>query len=440
MKQLFESCVTHIENSLQGAEAYTANFKAEESDFVRFNKSSIRQAGSVRQAHLGIDLINGNKHAAGSTTLGADPDTDKAAIDKLINTLREQTAVVPEDPYLLINESDKSNSVVRGKELPQSEQLVQSVLDAGKGRDLVGILASGPVFAGFASSHGQRDWYENRSFHIDWSFYHQLDRAVKTAYAGCTWSDDEFNQQVETAASRIEPLSRESIKVKPGPQRVYLTPAALKNITGMLGWGGFGMRAHKSKQTPLLQMVESNAQLNKLVSIYENAENGVAPSFQSQGFQRPDCIPLIENGLYKNCLVSPRSSLEYETPCNGAYDSEAPVSLEMAGGSLKREEILQKLDTGIWIDNLWYLNYSDRNVCRMTGMTRFATFWVENGEIVAPLEVMRFDETVYRMLGENLIDLTEEREMIIDSNTYNSRSTGSTLLPGALIDDFRFTL
>ena len=35
-------------------------------------------------------------------------------------------------------------------------------------------------------------------------------------------------------------------------------------------------------------------------------------------------------------------------------------------------------------------------------MTRFATFWVEDGVIQSPLEVMRFDETIYRMLGENL--------------------------------------
>ena len=112
----------------------------------------------------------------------------------------------------------------------------------------------------------------------------------------------------------------------------------------------------------------------------------------------------------------------------------------MAGGDLPRSEILQRLDTGIFINNLWYLNYSDRNACRMTGMTRFATFWVENGAIQAPLNVMRFDETLYRMLGDNLVGLTRERELLMDPNTYHSRSTNSAKLPGALVDDFTFTL
>ena len=41
---------------------------------------------------------------------------------------------------------------------------------------------------------------------------------------------------------------------------------------------------------------------------------------------------------------------------------------------------MQSLGTGLWVSNLWYLNYSDRRACRMTGMPRFACLWVENGD------------------------------------------------------------
>ncbi|MEZ5671358.1 MAG: metallopeptidase TldD-related protein, partial [Thiotrichaceae bacterium] len=76
----------------------------------------------------------------------------------------------------------------------------------------------------------------------------------------------------------------------------------------------------------------------------------------------------------------------------------------------------------------------------ITGMTRFATFWVERGEIVAPINVMRFDETLYQMLGNNLQGLTEQRDFILETGTYKERSTQSAHLPGALIHDFSFTL
>jgi predicted Zn-dependent protease len=112
----------------------------------------------------------------------------------------------------------------------------------------------------------------------------------------------------------------------------------------------------------------------------------------------------------------------------------------MAPGSLPQGEVLHELGTGLYINNLWYLNFSDRPACRMTGMTRFATLWVENGEIVAPVNVMRFDESIYRVLGQNLLGLTRERDLILDSETYGSRSTRSGRLPGAIVDEFAFTL
>ena len=76
----------------------------------------------------------------------------------------------------------------------------------------------------------------------------------------------------------------------------------------------------------------------------------------------------------------------------------------------------------------------------MTGMTRFASLWVENGEVQAPLSVMRFDESMYRALGENLIDLTNEQEIMLDPGTYFERSSSSSKVPGALIKDMNFAL
>ena len=53
---------------------------------------------------------------------------------------------------------------------------------------------------------------------------------------------------------------------------------------------------------------------------------------------------------------------------------------------------------------------------------------------------MRFDETLYRMLGDKLVGLTREVDLLPDSNSYGGRSTRSLRLPGALVDDFALTL
>jgi predicted Zn-dependent protease len=92
------------------------------------------------------------------------------------------------------------------------------------------------------------------------------------------------------------------------------------------------------------------------------------------------------------------------------------------------------------IGNLWYLNFSDRQACRVTGMTRFATVWVEDGEPVAPLAPMRFDDSVYRMLGGALEALTREPRRIPDTDSYEGRRFGSVAAPGALLAGLEFTL
>ena len=119
---------------------------------------------------------------------------------------------------------------------------------------------------------------------------------------------------------------------------------------------------------------------------------------------------------------------------------ESPQSLQLSSGSLKQSDILPALDTGVYISNLWYSNYSDRNHCRMTGMTRFACLWVENGIPIAPLNVMRFDESLYHALGDKLLDLTDTQEKLFDAQSYRRRSERSANLPGALIEGFTFTL
>jgi predicted Zn-dependent protease len=263
---------------------------------------------------------------------------------------------------------------------------------------------------------------------------------VKASYAGTHWNAAELERRVSSATEQLAVLARPPRALRPGRYRVYLAPAALYEILGILSWGGFGLRAHRTKTTPLIKMVEAGAHLHPSVQILENTADGIAPDFQDAGFIRPERVTLVDGGGYSECLVSPRSAAEYGVATNGASASEMPTSIEVGAGSIAPDAVLRELHTGLYVSNLWYLNFSDRTACRTTGMTRFATFWVEGGVIQSATEVMRFDETIYRMLGENLIGLGAEREFILDPGSYFQRSTDSARLPGVLVDDFTLTL
>jgi predicted Zn-dependent protease len=440
MQDYFYTLADTLTSLLRGSEVYTCLFHGEASDFVRFNRSAIRQPGTVTQYTLRLDLIDGKRHTASHLALSGDLEIDRTRLTTLVEGLRDKLPHLPEDPHLLYATEVRSSEHHGENRLPPSQDPVTALLEAGQDRDLVGIYAAGGMHTGFANAFGQRNWFSSYSFNADWSFYHAGDKAVKTAYAGFVWNSDAFAQRVTEAVAQLEQLRHPPRTIAPGRYRVYLAPAALHDVLEILGWGGFGLKDHRTKQTTLLRLHEEGVQLHPAVTIIENTRDGVAPNFQEDGFIKPDQVHLITSGRFHECLVSPRSAQEYGILTNGASSREAPESLEMAAGSLARDDVLRQLHTGIYINNVWYLNYSDRAACRMTGMTRFATFWVEQGSIQAPLNVMRFDESIYRMLGEHLVDLTTERDFMLDANTYHRRSTNSSRLPGALIEDFTLTL
>jgi len=438
MKSQFYELAARLERELTPAETLLCNLSAERSDFVRFNQARVRQAGSVEQRYLNLRLLRARRQASATLTLAGDGD-DAALARQTLGRLREALAELPEDPWLLINEAPESSESERRGALAPAPAVVEQAMSAAAGRDLVGFYAGGTIYRGFANSLGQRNWHEVDSFNFDWSLYRQGDQAVKTSYAGFDWEPGAFAGKMAQAAEQLELLSLPRRTLEPGEYRAYLTPRALAEVLGLLCWGGFSARARQTKQSPLMRMEEGRT-LAPQITLGENITAGVAPAFQAEGFVRPPLVPLITNGKLGDALVSPRSAKEYGLATNAAHGGESPESLDMAAGGVAERDVLQALDTGLHISNLWYLNFSDRSAGRITGMTRFATFWVEGGRIAAPVTPMRFDESVYRLLGETLVDLTRERELLPDSSTYGERQTSSVRLPGALVNALRFTL
>jgi len=440
IEEYFNEVAALLDRSVAPGETYTCRLDGEVSDFVRLNRGKVRQPGTVTQCYLRLHLIAGRRHAEQCLTVAGDLGRDRVAIAAALATLRATIAALPEDPHLSFATDIRPSRVIRSSPLPAGEEIVETILDAADGVDLVGIYAGGPVYRGFANSFGQRNWHEVRSFNLQWSLYHRADKAVKTVYGGFEWVSETFAAKMAGARERLALLARPSRSLKPGRYRAYLTPTAMEEIAGMLCWGGFSGRALETRQSCLFRLKDGAAALDPSIAFAENTAEGIAPAFQDEGFARPQAVPLVTDGRMVGSLVSPRTAREFALAQNGANASEMPESLDMAAGNLASADALAALDTGLYLGNLWYLNFSDRPACRLTGMTRFASFWVEGGKIVAPIDVMRFDDSVFRLLGDQLVGLTAERELLVNGDTYRERNVSSMRLPGAVVRDMAFTL
>ena len=440
MKSYFKKVSEYLFNNLESNEILILNFDAEQTDFVRFNHAKIRQAGNVDQATLTLSLVYKRKSLNSVIRLSLDYQKDSVLLLRTLYYLRREIPELPQDPYLMYERNLNSfDRETKNKSL-DSFNITDSILQGCHSLDMVGILSTGAIMKGFSNSLGQFNWHESQSFNFDWSMYTDTGKAIKQNYSDQVWDQNIFSSLLEESKQKLQVIDNKEQTIQPGEYRVYLSPSALNEIVDMLSWGGFSYKANKIGSSPLHLMMKGEKKLNKIVSFTEDLTNGISPKFHSDGFIKPDTTELIINGEYKSSLISPRSALEYSVNHNAAEYYESPVSINLKEGVISNDNILATLKDGIYISNLWYLNFSDLNNGRITGLTRFGCFKVSNGEYQGPINTMRFDETVYNIFGDKLIGLTNNKQLLIDSSTYEERSTHSSTIPGAIVEDFKMTL
>uniref|UniRef100_UPI00286E11AA metallopeptidase TldD-related protein n=1 Tax=Chamaesiphon sp. VAR_69_metabat_338 TaxID=2964704 RepID=UPI00286E11AA len=278
------------------------------------------------------------------------------------------------------------------------------------------------------------------SYTLDYSLFTPTGQAVKGTLAGSHWDDATYQAKIAESKTQLTRLAQPLKTIERGKYRTYLAPAATADLLGMLSWGGISEAALQQGRSCFGALQRGEQALSPQLTIAENFQRGLVPRFNELGEIAPAQLTLIDRGQLANTLVNARTAKEYQKPANGANRSESLRSAEIDPGDLAPDRILATLDTGLYLSNLHYLNWSDRPSGRVTGMTRHACFWVERGEIVAPIANLRFDESLYRCWGENLLALTDRVEFIPDVDTYGSRQLGGSWVPGLLVEDFTYTL
>ncbi len=435
----FDDVCTQVLAQLQGDEAATLNLSAEESLYVRFNANRVRQATQVEQMTLALQLQAQGRTAQASRTLSGNLQADCDAMAHLLDQCRQELRVLPADPHQVpIANHGSSDETFRGQ-LLAPQDVVAAIVGPAQGCDLAGLYAGGSIVRANRNSQGQRHWFATQSFFMDYSLYHGA-RAVKGSYAASQWDGAQWAANLEHSKRLLALMDKPLQTVAPGQYRTYLAPRALSDLIGMMGWNALSASAWKQGRSPFKKLADGEVQFSPLLQVTENFGLGLTPRFNDQGEVSAQQLPLIAHGKLATLLVNSRTAKEFGLSANGANDGESPRALDVAPGSLLEADVLRALGTGLYVSNLHYLNWSDPVSARVTGMTRYACFWVENGEIVGPIQDMRWDESLFDALGPKLIALTANTAIDPAVDTYFQRALGGSRTPGALIDQFTFTL
>ena len=435
----FDAVANHVLGQLTGEEAITLNLSAEDTLYVRFNANRVRQNTDVQQMGLSLQLQSMGRTVKQSCTLSGQFEADCDQLTGVLQACRAEVAVLEVDP----NQVPIVNHGTSAEEFPGSlvapQDLVPSILDSARGCDLAGLYAGGVVIRANRNSAGQSHWFATESFFLDYSLY-DGPKAAKGSYAGARWDALAWAANLARTRDLLDKLKQPIVNVKPGQYRTYLAPRAFADVLGMMGWNALSAAAWKQGRSPFKKLVEREARFSPLLSFAENFALALTPRFNNEGEVSESLLPLMQAGELSTLLVSSRTAKEYGLSGNAADEGEAPRSLDVACGTLAERDILQAIGTGLYLSNVHYLNWSDPVSARVTGMTRYACFWVENGEIVGPINDLRWDESLYDALGTKLLALTDWADIDPACDTYYTRALGGSRVPGALVEGWTFTL
>ena len=440
MKNKFQKCSEALYNSLKKGEILKLNFSGEKSQFIRINNAMIRQVGIVNDCDLSLTLINDNRSCIRSFTF---TDENKSNINiglKILSEMRIEIEQIPEDKYIVKPIKGESSEVIKHCSLLTQDQVIDAIMPIMQGVDLVGIWASGRVYRGTSNSLGLNHWFERDSFSLDYSLVTSDHQMVKGTFSGNNWDQIRYEEFLKKSKSKVSLLNNKPIKINPGTYRVWFEPAAVSDFIGMFSWNGLSEASIQQGCSCFGRMRMNQELLSPKFSLREDFSSGIMPKFNSEGETSPNKLDLIKEGKLFNTLVSSRTSAEYGVKSNMAEDGEYLRAPVMGSGSLKEKDILSSINNGLFISNIHYLNWSDNPSGRITGLTRYACFKVENGEIVAPINTMRFDDTFYRFFGSTLQEVGQKSDIIPDVSTYYRRSIDVMNCPGILVNSFKLTL
>ncbi|MBE9030753.1 TldD/PmbA family protein [filamentous cyanobacterium LEGE 11480] len=436
----FNQLVDFLNDNTPADAAFTINLTAENSQFIRFNQAKVRQTGQVQNGVVRLTYMQHQRSGYWEFPLTGDLDVDRQAAAFALDNLKQEVPTLPEDPYLVLPQGNATSREIHAGDLLEMDQVEATLLPRVLDLDFAGIYAAGQILRGYADSAGQKHWFSTDSFSLDYSVFTPDGQAVKGTLAGNHWKPRVYDRKIQESRIQLARLSRPTKTLRRGQYRTYFEPAALAEISYMLSWEGVSEACFQQGSSCFAAMRRGERQLSPKFYLQENFSHGLVPRFNEFGEVAPNQLPIIAQGKLNHLLVSSKTAQEYKIDANGANETETLRAPEIGTGDLSIEDVFQTLDTGLYISNLHYLNWSDQPTGRITGMTRYACFWVEDGEIVAPIENLRFDESLYNFWGDKLIALTDTQEFIPDVASYGNRALGGVWTPGMLVDEFSYTL
>jgi len=420
------------------ADACEVNLNGTNGGNIRYARNSVSTAGENSDVTLIVQSNFGKK--SGVATIN---EFDDASLEKVVRRSEELAKLAPENPEFMeplpqqaYGES-KTYFESTAKITPEYRaQAAANSINPAVAKDVTaaGFLEDNYSFTSMMNTKGLFAY--NQSTGVNFTVTMRSNDGT-----GSGWVTRSFNDvsKLDTAeASRIAIdkalQSRQAKAIEPGKYTVILEPAASAElIRNMM----FNMNARQadegrsflSKKGGGTKMGEKI--MDERVTIYTDPFNLDVPASPWSGDgQARKKMDIIKNGTVANMFYD-----RYWASQKNVASVPFPGNAIMEGGNASLEDLIKDTKKGILVTRFWYIRAVDPQTQLYTGLTRDATFFVENGKVKHPIKNFRFNESPVIMLN-NVETLGKQVRVDVDGGPGGG---ASFLIPYMKLRDFTFT-
>ena len=176
---------------LQKNEELSFNLHSEESDFIRFTQSKVRQNTTVQQHELTVQYQLNQRSYRLRYNLCLDYAADMQKFKKILSQMRIDLPATDPNPQYVAMTNNGSSENFKKAERPTTAAIIPIICETFADSDLAGLWCSGPLRQAAINSKGQFHYFETDYFFFDYSLY-DGPRAAKSFYAEADWNQKNF--------------------------------------------------------------------------------------------------------------------------------------------------------------------------------------------------------------------------------------------------------
>ena len=153
-------------------------------------------------------------------------------------------------------------------------------------------------------------------------------------------------------------------------------------------------------------------------------------------------VALIEKGVAKSAVYDTALAKQFNKeptgsalPPSARSEGAVPFDIVVEGGTSSVEEMIKNTTRpALWITKVHYLGMKHYQTATMTGVVQHGVFLVENGEVKAPVENLRFEESIPEALKR--VEAMSPSRLVFTPMGFGVPS--GLVVPAMKIKDFRF--